>query len=140
MGKKVLVGGVFSLLHPGHIFFLKAARKLGSSLVVVVAHDTTVNKKKGKPVFTAKERKEMVESLKFVSKVRIGHASDMMRVVREEKPNIIALGFDQEERELKEDLKELGLKCRISRIKELPGYSTSRIVTEIRKTSLPRSE
>ena len=97
MGKKVLVGGVFSLLHPGHIFFLKSARKLGSSLVVVVAHDRTVSRKKGKPAFTARERKEMVGSLKFVDKVRIGHTSDMMKVVKEEKPGIIALGYDQDE-------------------------------------------
>ena len=133
MGKKVLVGGVFSLLHPGHIFFLKSARKLGSSLVVVVAHDRTVSRKKGKPAFTARERKEMVGSLKFVDKVRIGHTSDMMKVVKEEKPGIIALGYDQDEKELRKQIASLGLDCRVVRIKKrLKGYSTSRIIREIK--------
>ncbi len=134
MGRKVLVGGVFSLLHPGHIFFLKAARRLGTSLVVVVAHDRTAGRKSGRLSFSAKDRKDMVGSLGFVDKVRVGHPSDMMKAVREEKPDVIALGFDQDDNEIRKRLKAMGIKCKVVRIKKrLPGYSTSRIIREIRK-------
>ena len=36
--------GVFDLLHPGHIYFLTEARRLGDELVVVVARDSTARK------------------------------------------------------------------------------------------------
>ena len=134
--RKVLVGGVFSILHPGHMLFLESARKLGSSLVVVIAHDRTVQRRKGKPPFTAKDRARMVASLKLVDRVRIGDPYDMMKAVREEKPGIIALGYDQgiDERKLRQELESMGLKTKVVRIrKRLPGYSTSKIIKEIKE-------
>ena len=50
--KVVLVGGVFDILHPGHIFTLKAAKLLGDVLVVVIATETTATKiKKNRIIF-----------------------------------------------------------------------------------------
>ncbi|MHA1679090.1 MAG: adenylyltransferase/cytidyltransferase family protein, partial [Promethearchaeota archaeon] len=46
--KKVLCFGTFDILHPGHVSFLKQARKYGNYLVVVVARDENVKKIKGK--------------------------------------------------------------------------------------------
>lgn len=137
MPRKVLVGGVFSLLHPGHIFFLKKARSLGTSLVVVIAHDRTVGKRKGRPAFTARRRAEMVGSLRLVDKVVIGHQTDMMKVVKKERPDVIALGHDQDidDAQLKKELKSIGITCSVKRINDmLPGYSTSKLIKEIKES------
>ena len=49
--KIVLAGGVFDIIHPGHINTLNAAKKLGDFLVVVIATDkTAVKMKKRKPL------------------------------------------------------------------------------------------
>ena len=126
--KKVLVGGTFNLLHPGHILFLKKARTLGDFLVVVVASDRTVKKEKTL-LLPAKKRAELLKSLDFIDKVIIGDEKDKLKVVEKERPDIIALGYDQKGTELKNMLKERGIDCQIVRIKEhLRGWSTSKII------------
>ncbi len=129
--KKVLVGGVFNIVHPGHEFFLKKAKALGDYLIVVIAHDKTAKKTKSYAILGQKERKRNVEKLGIADKVVTGDERDFMKVVREEKPDIIVLGYDQEmtERELKRLLDENGIACVIKRIREkLEGYKTSRII------------
>lgn len=131
--KRVLVGGSFNLLHQGHIYFLNRARALGDYLVVVIATDKTVLKK-GKPLlFSAEKRKRLVEKLGIADRVRIGSDSDFFRVVQEEKPDIIALGYDQKlSKKLIEKIKNKFPKCRIVRIRSrLKGYSTSRMLKEL---------
>ncbi|EQD52190.1 glycerol-3-phosphate cytidyltransferase, partial [mine drainage metagenome] len=49
MGVRVMATGVFDLLHPGHLYFLTEARKLGDELVVVVARDQTARRLKHEP-------------------------------------------------------------------------------------------
>ena len=43
----VLVGGVFDLLHIGHLQFLEKAKQSGDILVVLLESDSSVKKKKG---------------------------------------------------------------------------------------------
>ena len=65
--KVVLAGGVFDIIHPGHIHTLNAAKKLGDVLVVVVATDNTaVKMKKRTPLHTQEQRQELVDSLSMV--------------------------------------------------------------------------
>jgi len=45
---RVVTGGVFDILHVGHIHFLKQAKELGDELIVIVAHDKTVEERKGR--------------------------------------------------------------------------------------------
>lgn len=124
--KKVLTGGVFNTIHQGHIRFLKRAGELGDCLVVVVANDKTVLKKK--PLLKPQEeRKNALEKLGIADKVVIGDERDFLKVVKKEKPDIVALGYDQEpDKGLLETLKELG--CKLVRIKKFGSYSTSRIL------------
>jgi len=121
--KKVLAGGVFNSIHPGHRYFLERAKVLGDSLTVVIASDRTVLKSK-RLLKPQEERKRMVEGLKIADKVIIGDEEDFLLVVKREKPDIVALGYDQVFDE--EKLKSLG--CRIVRIQKYGSYSTSRIV------------
>lgn len=94
--KKVMVFGVFDLLHPGHISFLRQAKRLGDFLIVSVARDINVKKTKGRgPVQNEKQRLNALSRLPFVDKVVLGGIRDPMPHIRKEKPDIIALGYDQ---------------------------------------------
>lgn len=112
---KIICGGGFNRLHIGHEFFLKGARKLGDELVVMISHDNLNKKKLGKEAILASQRKKAVENLGIADKVLIGDPKDRMKIVREEKPDVIALGYDQKMPEL-ENVK--GIK--IVRIGKMP--------------------
>ncbi len=98
----VLASGVFDLLHLGHVKFLEEAKKAcgkNARLVVVVATDSTVEKNKcRKPIMPENQRRALVESLKVVDKAVLGMEDfDIGEVIKTVKPDVIALGYDQEE-------------------------------------------
>jgi len=94
--KRVLVFGTFDLIHPGHIHFLKKAKKHGDELVVIVARDETVKQVKGrKPLYNEDQRKEQVEYLRIADKVVLGNRVDKYGVIRRYAPHVICLGYDQ---------------------------------------------
>jgi cytidyltransferase-like protein len=96
----VLAGGVYDILHLGHLAVLAEAKTYGDLLVVVVATDVTVETLKGRrPVFPEEDRRALVESLKPVDAAILGYEDVGMgyeQVIDEVKPNIIALGYDQD--------------------------------------------
>ena len=98
---RVLAVGVFDLLHAGHLHYLEQAKSLGDHLVVVVAHDDTVRKRKHEPVTGQELRCRMVAGLKPVDESLIGNPPDVpiFDILPVIKPDIIALGYDQEHAE-----------------------------------------
>ena len=118
---KVLVAGTFDFLHPGHLHLLSQAKGHGSSLVVVVARDSTVESfKRFRPYFDERERLELVGSLSIVDKAVLGNPGDVLEIVASQKPDLIVLGYDQwpMEKWLKEKLATRGMKkTRIVRAK-----------------------
>ena len=118
--KRVLVFGTFDLIHPGHIHFLKKARKHGDELVVIIARDQTVKKLKGKkPLYDEDQRKEQVEYLRIADQVALGNRVDKYRVIRRFSPHVICLGYDQKHfvDGLEKIIKKLDKKPKIIRIK-----------------------
>ena len=100
--KVVLASGVFDLIHLGHVKFLAEAKKAGgrgAQLIVVVARDSTVEKTKGrKPIMPEDQRCSLVESLKVVDRAVLGYENlDIGEVIKNVKPDVIALGYDQED-------------------------------------------
>ncbi|PJA89781.1 MAG: FAD synthase [Candidatus Magasanikbacteria bacterium CG_4_9_14_3_um_filter_32_9] len=94
--KKIMVFGTFDIFHYGHLQLLKQAKKLGDHLTVVIARDENVIKiKKIKPYHTEKERMEIMESLKMIDSAILGDKKDVYKVIKQEKPDVIALGYDQ---------------------------------------------
>jgi FAD synthetase len=135
--KRVLVGGVFSIIHPGHVFFLKKARSMGEHLTVILTHDRNV-KKKGELLIPATERKKVLESIRYVDTVVIGDEADFFRSIKKARPDVIVIGYDQQFDMLwlRNTLKESGMKCQIVRLKEsLGSYSTSRILDKLKAAS-----
>lgn len=101
---KVLVFGIFDGLHPGHLSFLRQAKKHGDFLVVAVGRDSAVKKFKSKaPKFAFKERLKMVKNVKCVDKAIPGDSEQgSYKVIENEKPHVICLGYDQQK--LQDDL------------------------------------
>ena len=102
--KVVLASGVFDLLHLGHVKFLEEAKKAGgenAELIVIIARDSTVERAKGrKPIMSEDQRRALVESLKVVDKAVLGYEKfDIGEVIEHIRPDIIALGYDQEDME-----------------------------------------
>lgn len=121
--KVVLASGVFDLLHLGHVRFLEEAKKAGgenSELIVIVARDSTVEKRKGKrPIIPESQRRALVEALKVVDEAILGYEEfDIGAVIEKIKPDVIALGYDQDSMEetVRRYVEERGLKIKIVRI------------------------
>jgi len=134
MQKKIMVAGSFDILHTGHIWFLKKAKKLcpGCKLIVVVARDSTIRKyKKREPIFTERERLEIVKSLKYVDEAILGNELDgktFFDILLDIKPDILVLGYDQRvtEEKIKNWAKENGLNIDIVRLEK---YSNENVIT-----------
>jgi cytidyltransferase-like protein len=95
----VLAGGVYDVLHVGHLAALAEAKTMGDLLITVVATDVTVEMLKGRrPVFPEEDRRLLVEGLKPVDKAILGYEDVGLgyeEVLMEVMPDIIAFGYDQ---------------------------------------------
>ena len=135
---RVMASGVFDLIHPGHISYLQQARSFGDELVVVVACDDTVRKNKHEPITPDYMRAKIVGSLKPVDVAIVGkNNGDIFDTVREVKPDVIVLGFDQhfDTEKLRESLEKEGLgHIRVARATETADdlNATRRIVKKIK--------
>ena len=134
---RVLATGTFDILHPGHVYFLTRARALGDELFVIVARDSNVTHKP-KPVIPEEQRLDMINALKAVDKAVLGSEKDMFEPLREIRPDIIALGYDQnfDIEFLEKELTKRGLPAKVVRIprsKECPLCSTGTIIKEVLK-------
>ena len=129
--------GTFDILHMGHIYYLKNAKKLGDKLIVVVACDSTVRRLKHQPVNPEQTRLNLIKELKIVDEAYLGHRDDMYKIVQEIKPDIIALGYDQiyDKKEIEENLKKRNIKSKVVRIPEYKNGSdlegTRKIINKI---------
>jgi len=121
--KKVLAGGCFNKIHPGHLYFLNKAKSFGGYLVIVLTHDKNNKKPYAIPAI---KRKKNLEKLKIADKIVIGHPADFLKSVEKLKPDIIALGYDQKlSKEMKNEIKRLEIKTK--RMKRFGKYSSRKI-------------
>ena len=121
--KIVLASGVFDLLHLGHVKYLEEAKKAGgrnAELIVIVARDSTVEKRKDKkPIVSENQRRALVESLRVVDEALLGYEEfDIGKVIERIKPDVIAVGHDQDsmEQTVKNYVKEKGLSMKVVKI------------------------
>jgi len=121
--KVVLASGTFDLLHLGHVKYLEAAKKAGGEnvkLVVIVARDNVAERRKGgKPVMSEDQRRALVETLKVVDEAVLGYEDlNIGRVIERIKPDIVAVGHDQDdvEREVRMFIRERGLNIEVVKV------------------------
>ena len=126
--KKVLVFGTFDGLHKGHLHLFSQARKFGDTsagsgqvyLVVVVARDVTVKKVKNHaPKFSEQERLKIVYNCKLVDDAQLGNLKSYYKKIKEIKPQIICLGYDQVAfvDNLEKEIERIKMKIEIVRLK-----------------------
>jgi len=130
VGKTVLVGGVFDVIHPGHIELLRRAKLLagdGGRLIVIIARDSTVEKTRGKPPIIPQEaRKFIVENLKPVDEAMLGFdPPSIEKVLAIVKPDIVVLGYDQDylRKTLEEAIERLGVKIEVVKMEKFEAYT-----------------
>jgi len=129
-----MVFGAFDGLHPGHLHFFREAKKFGDFLVVSVGTDKNVEKIKGKkPLFIQDERLGLVRECALVDKAIIGAESDFYGHIKDYKPDVICLGYDQwaKEEEVRVELDKVGLRSTV--IKRLTAYEPQRAKSTIIK-------
>ncbi len=121
--KVVLASGTFDLFHFGHVRYLEEAKKAGgeeAKLIVIVARDSTVKRRKGKkPVMSEDQRRSVVESLKVVDDAVLGYDDfSIGKVIEKIHPDVIAVGHDQDgiESEVRRVVAEKGLDIDVIKI------------------------
>jgi FAD synthetase len=133
----VMVFGTFDHLHAGHENLFKQARKHGEEVVAVIARDDTVKHIKGfYPDNKQKTRKQNLEDTKWANKVIIGHSKDKTQVIKDLRPNVIALGYDQFAftQNLEKLLIDIKLDAEVVRLKSYkPNMYKSSIIRNERK-------
>lgn len=119
--KRVMCFGAFDGLHAGHLNFFKQAKKYGNFLIVSVGTDKNVAVIKGKaPLFSQKERLELVKNLRIVNLAVLGVEKDYYKAIKKYKPAVICLGYDQwaAEEDVRAELDRVGLiKTKVIRLK-----------------------
>lgn len=138
----VLAAGKFDILHIGHIAYLQQAKELAGEngkLVVIIALDKTIENERGAPpVFPQEQRRMLVEMLEIVDRAVLGYdTDDHTMIIKDLKPDIIALGYDQhaDVDALEQMFQGEGISCKIVRLakQEADGLCSS---TRIRKRIL----
>jgi len=147
-GKRVLASGVFELIHPGHLRFLEEAKRLGgegAKLIVVVARDETVRRRKGRdPILGEEARRYIVSMLKPVDEAILGYAPlSFEKVIEQVKPDLVVFGHDQADlmKSFQELVQEKGLRIGVARVEKYSSYkpcSTTEIIEKI--SEILRSE
>jgi len=134
--KTVMAFGTFDLMHPGHEYFLRQAKKCGDFLIVIIARDKTVKEVKGQlPEHNEKQRQKAISGLNLADQTVYGDKGlNKYQVINKYRPDIICLGYDQTYfvDGLKNKIKEYKLKTKIIRLKPFrPNeYKTSIIKNE----------
>lgn len=124
-----MVFGTFDILHQGHLDYFNQAKKHGDEVVAIVARNINVFKFKGHyPKNDEKVRLAHLVESGAVDVARLGYIDDPFKVIEEEDPDIIALGYDQPNYEDK--LKKKFPEAEIVRLKAFKPelYKTSKLI------------
>ena len=133
----VFTNGVFDLLHPGHVRYLRQARGLGDALVVGLNSDASVrrNKGTGRPIIPEQERAEVLVALDAVDLVVVFDEDTPAEIIRACQPDILVKGADWPADQIvgRDTVEARG--GRVERIAIAEGHSTTAIVERIRRNA-----
>ena len=136
--KVIFTGGVYDIIHPGHIHTLKNSKQEGDLLIVSIARDSRVIKIKGrKSINNEKRRAILVSSIRYVDFTLLGSKGDIFSVVKKIKPDIITIGYDQTHQinELKKRVKMNNLNIKIKKLDSpIPHVKSSNLRTKYKNS------
>ena len=130
----VFTNGVFDVLHPGHVRYLRAARSLGDTLIVGINSDRSVRalgKAPDRPVNPENDRAEVVAALASVDAVVVFDEDTPHALISAVWPDVLVKGADWGEDEIvgRDIVESRG--GRVVRIELAPGYSSTAIIERI---------
>jgi len=131
----VFTNGVFDLLHPGHVRYLREARALGDLLIVGINSDRSVraNKGPGRPITPEAERAEILAALAVVDYVAVFDEDTPYRLISAVQPDVLVKGADwADDAIVGRDVVE----ARGGRVVRVPleqGYSTTALIDRARR-------
>ncbi len=131
----VFIGGGFELIHYGHVYTISKARSLGDALVVSVARDSTIRKrKKREPLINEEDRVRLLSSLREVDAAILGVEGDIYITLEKVRPDVVALGYDQYHMkdEVEREAARRGMSLQVVRLDSpYPHLKTTRILKEL---------
>ncbi len=136
----VFTNGCFDLMHPGHVAYLDAARRLGDRLVVGVNTDASVQRLKGpnRPLVAEGARAAVLAGLASVDAVVLFAEDTPAELIAALRPDVLVKGGDYEPAQIvgRDTVEADGGEVRV--LPFLEGYSTTELVRRIR--TLPSQE
>jgi rfaE bifunctional protein nucleotidyltransferase chain/domain len=131
----VFTNGVFDLLHPGHVRYLRAARGHGDLLIVGLNSDLSVHRNKGpeRPIVPERERAEVLLALECVDAVSIFDEDTPAVIIARVQPDVLVKGADWPADQIvgRDTVEARG--GVVIREPVETGYSTSAIIEKVRK-------
>ncbi len=136
--KKIgFTNGCFDLIHQGHIFYLKEARKNCDFLILALNSDKSIKKIKGsdRPILNQEERSEVLKNFSFIDRIVIFDEDTPIKLIKKIKPDTIFKGDDYSYQEVVgyKEVKKWG--GEVSLIKCVKGKSTSSIISRIKNVT-----
>ncbi len=134
-GKKIVfTNGCFDLIHKGHIYLLREAKKLGDVLIVGINSDKSVKKIKGekRPILKEGERTFIIDNIKGVDYVVLFDEETPEKLIKEICPDFLVKGGDYKKEEVvgKEFVEKSG--GRVIIIPYLKNFSTTKLIERIK--------
>lgn len=130
-GKRlVFTNGCFDLIHPGHVRYLRAAKRLGDVLVVALNSDSSVRRLKGpgRPLVPQRDRCEVMAALEMVDYVTLFSEDTPYQLIKAVEPDVLVKGGDwKPDQIVGADI----VRARGGTVWSLPfarGYSTTKLV------------
>lgn len=138
-GKVVFTNGCFDLLHRGHLFLLREARKLGDILVVGLNSDGSARRVKGpgRPVTLEEDRAELLRALPCVDHVVVFDEDTPEALIQHVKPDLHVKGGDHAGGHLIEESVVEDIGGEIVVLPLLPGRSASATIEHIKSIDAP---
>ncbi|HET9262251.1 MAG TPA: D-glycero-beta-D-manno-heptose 1-phosphate adenylyltransferase [Vicinamibacterales bacterium] len=134
-GTVVFTNGVFDLLHPGHVRYLRRARSLGDTLIVGLNSDASVRRNKGigRPINSEAERGEVIAALADVDAVVVFDEDTPAEIIRAVQPDILVKGADWPTDQIVGRDTVEGRGGRVVRVEVEQGYSTTALIDRVRR-------
>ena len=128
MPRTVITFGTFDVFHVGHLRVIERAAALGDRLVVGVSADALNLRKKGRePVFTQRERLEIVAALRMVDEVFVEESLELKReYIEQYDADVLVMGDDWRGK-----FDEFGDICEVVYLPRTPAISTTALIEKI---------
>ena len=130
----VFIGGGFEIIHYGHVYTIGKAKELGDALIVSVARDSTIRKRKNRePLIGEEDRVRLLTSLRQVDAAILGVEGDIYVTLEKVRPDVVALGYDQYhmEEEVRSNASKRGMKVEVVRLDSpYPDIKTRKVLKE----------